>query len=146
VGSCLGTRERSRTGRRPYRGMSYRATPSERRRGRVLHAHALRPRHRRSPASKRVDMKPRFAARLVCPEDRGPLQLIAWETRSASYSSSDQELLERAGVPHESEEVVTGVLHNPRLRRVYPIVHGVPRMLLFATGVSRAFQKEYGAR
>lgn len=81
-------------------------------------------------------MKPRLAAR----------QLSTWETRSVSHSSCQLELLDRAGVPHENEEVVTGVLHNPRLRRAYPIVHGVPRMLLFSTGVSRAFQREHGDR
>ncbi|MEU5159708.1 Trm112 family protein [Streptomyces sp. NPDC020875] len=45
---------------------------------------------------------------LVCPLDKGPLRLV---TPAAS-----------AAVP------AGGALYNPRLRRLYPIVDGVPRL------------------
>lgn len=47
----------------------------------------------------------------MCPQDRGPLLLIA-----------DERLREE----HGSDEV----LYNPRLRRAYPIQAGVPVLLI----------------
>ncbi|KAA0924723.1 MULTISPECIES: Trm112 family protein [Streptomyces] len=51
---------------------------------------------------------------LACPLDKGPLLLLERETRSAGE-----------GEPGEPE----GVLYNPRLRRRYPIVDGIPQLL-----------------
>ena len=52
---------------------------------------------------------------LACPLDKGPLHLLTKETRG-----------ERTGrAPENSEDA----LYNPRLRRRYPIVDGIPQLL-----------------
>ncbi|MER6131959.1 Trm112 family protein [Streptomyces sp. NPDC001815] len=49
---------------------------------------------------------------LACPLDKGPLHLLEKETVSA-----------------EGAESTEGALYNPRLRRRYPIVDGIPQLL-----------------
>jgi uncharacterized protein YbaR (Trm112 family) len=71
-------------------------------------------------------MKRRFVDILVCPIDRGPLELVVWEI--------------------DGDEIITGILTNPRLRLAYPIYRGVPRMLTFEAGVAQTFEREHGQR
>ncbi|WAU79827.1 Trm112 family protein [Streptomyces sp. Qhu-G9] len=49
---------------------------------------------------------------LACPLDKGPLHLLEKETVST-----------------EGAESTEGALYNPRLRRRYPIVDGIPQLL-----------------
>ncbi|MER5768159.1 Trm112 family protein [Streptomyces sp. NPDC001985] len=54
---------------------------------------------------------------LVCPLDKGPLRLV----RSGAAPAAD---------PADPSGYGSGdALYNPRLRRLYPIVDGVPRLL-----------------
>lgn len=71
-------------------------------------------------------MKARLAQLLVDPLDHAPLELVAWDQRDG--------------------EITTGVLVSRAARRLYPIHAGVPRMLVFETGVSRAFADAHAAR
>lgn len=75
-------------------------------------------------------MEPRVKRRLLdllaCPIDRTRLELQAWEERG--------------------DEVTSGLLINTSRRLAYPIHAGVPRLLVFPTGVARAFAAEHGAR
>jgi uncharacterized protein YbaR (Trm112 family)/SAM-dependent methyltransferase len=93
-------------------------------------------------------MKPRLADFLVCPEDKTPLLLRAWETRAVELTAADLARAKTMGIDPVSlaSEIVTGVLVNERRQRCYPIHGGVPRMLTYATGVSRRFAEEHRAR
>ncbi|MFH8288335.1 Trm112 family protein [Streptomyces sp. NPDC018059] len=51
---------------------------------------------------------------LACPLDKGPLHLLAPEE---SFTSQEAPL-----VPEEA-------LYNPRLRRRYPVIDGIPQLL-----------------
>ncbi|MBK7864868.1 MAG: hypothetical protein IPJ65_40980 [Archangiaceae bacterium] len=39
--------------------------------------------------------------------------------------------------------MLAGVLLNPRLKLAYPVLGGVPRMLVFETGASKRFMEKY---
>lgn len=72
-------------------------------------------------------MKSRLAELLVDPVDRTNLELVVWEQAADG-------------------EITTGLLVNRPAQRLYPIHAGVPRMLVFATGVSRAFADAHAGR
>jgi len=93
-------------------------------------------------------MKPRLLQLLVCPVDRTPLDLIEWESGPSEISAEEIQKARRLGIePAElSREIVTGVLVNRRQKIVYPIYRGIPRLLVFETGVSREFWRQYGGR
>ncbi|MEV2195451.1 Trm112 family protein [Streptomyces phaeochromogenes] len=50
---------------------------------------------------------------LACPLDKGPLHLLEKETEG----------------PESTSESTEDALYNPRLRRRYPIVDGIPQLL-----------------
>jgi uncharacterized protein len=61
---------------------------------------------------------------LACPLDKGPLLLLEKETENTGGAEGTGGT-ERA----EGAEATGGVLYNPRLRRRYPIVDGIPQLL-----------------
>ncbi|MET9563937.1 MULTISPECIES: Trm112 family protein [Streptomyces] len=58
---------------------------------------------------------------LACPLDKGPLHLLGKETGSTRGPESTEAA--------ESTEGTEAALYNPRLRRRYPIVDGIPQLL-----------------
>ena len=90
-------------------------------------------------------MKPRLLDLLACPIDRTRLELVEWE---ASYINISAEEIGRAkhldlDPDLFSKEIVTGVLINRARKTFYPIYNGIPRMLVFPTGVVRKFAKTH---
>lgn len=63
---------------------------------------------------------------LACPLDGSPLELVVWEM--------------------SGDEVITGLLLNPRRKIAYPIHAGLPRLLTFRTGVAESFARKHGRR
>ncbi|WP_405917208.1 Trm112 family protein [Streptomyces sp. NBC_00728] len=59
---------------------------------------------------------------LACPLDKGPLHLVPPDE---DRSSEDRSSEDRSSEDRSSEEV----LYNPRLRRRYPVVDGIPQLL-----------------
>jgi uncharacterized protein YbaR (Trm112 family)/2-polyprenyl-3-methyl-5-hydroxy-6-metoxy-1,4-benzoquinol methylase len=93
-------------------------------------------------------MKPRLLDLLVCPIDKTCLELVSWEALSVELSAEQINRIERLGLDPElfSTEVVTGLLLNRTKRIFYPIHQGIPRMLVFPTGVARHFTEEHAER
>jgi uncharacterized protein YbaR (Trm112 family)/SAM-dependent methyltransferase len=93
-------------------------------------------------------MKLRLLDLLVCPVDRTPLELIAWESSTVKLSADAIDRVKRLGLNPElfTTEVVTGVLINRSRKVFYPIHQGIPRMLVFPTGVARHFAEKYATR
>ncbi|MEU5344501.1 Trm112 family protein [Streptomyces sp. NPDC020766] len=58
---------------------------------------------------------------LACPLDKGPLHLLERETEGPESTEG----LESTEGPESTEDA----LYNPRLRRRYPIVDGIPQLL-----------------
>src|SRR5260221_14067937 len=93
-------------------------------------------------------MKPRLLDHLVCPIDRTPLELHAWESETRDLKPADAARAERLGIGPAalSHEIVTGVLVNRARKLLYPIHQGVPRLLTFSTGVARKFADLHSER
>jgi len=93
-------------------------------------------------------MKRRLLELLVCPIDKTPLDMVEWETTPVKLSAEEIFRLERLGLDPAlfSIEIITGVLVNRARKIFYPIHQGVPRMLVFPTGVARHFVEEHAAR
>jgi uncharacterized protein YbaR (Trm112 family)/2-polyprenyl-3-methyl-5-hydroxy-6-metoxy-1,4-benzoquinol methylase len=93
-------------------------------------------------------MRSRLTDLLVCPIDKHKLELLAWDTVRVSPSPAEAARIEAVGLSPErfTEEIVTGVLVNHERKVFYPIYRGVPRMLVFPTGVSRRFVQENAGR
>lgn len=92
-------------------------------------------------------MRLRLLDTLVCPLDKTPLELRAWERRQRPLSREQLARCERDGIPPESlaQTIVRGVLVNRQRKLVFPIHRSVPRMLTFATGLARRFRRENAA-
>jgi SAM-dependent methyltransferase/uncharacterized protein YbaR (Trm112 family) len=93
-------------------------------------------------------MRPRLNDLFVCPIDRQPLELHAWESDTTSLSAQQREIADLLRIDPASVEcdVQTGVLLNPRLKILYPILNGVPRMLTFPVAVHQHFLQNHGDR
>jgi len=93
-------------------------------------------------------MRPRLLDLLVCPIDKTPLKLVAWESREAPLSGPERERADRMGIDpgYLSREIETGILLNRERKICYPIVRGVPRMLVFRTDVGEHLLREFGRR
>ena len=92
-------------------------------------------------------MRMRLLDFLVCPLDKTRLELRAWETLDRPLSAEQLARCHRYGIPPEplTKVVARGVLINPQRKLLYPIHHGVPRMLTFASSVARQFSQENAA-
>ena len=78
---------------------------------------------------------------IVCPIDNLDLELVIFK--------DDRSILSGDHLTHLSiedkkyKEIKTGILINNRLKVMYPIVKGIPRMLTFNNVITDSFQKEY---
>lgn len=90
-------------------------------------------------------MKPRLLDLLVCPIDKSPLEIASWESRPVALSTEEIGRIERLGLDPVlfSTEIMTGLLINRAKKIFYPIHQGVPRMLVFPTGVARHFTEKH---
>jgi uncharacterized protein YbaR (Trm112 family)/SAM-dependent methyltransferase len=90
-------------------------------------------------------MQLRLLDLLVCPIDKTPLELVAWESLGVKLAAEDVQRAERLGLDPVlfAKEIVTGVLLNRTRKIAYPIYQGIPRMLVFPTGVARNFAHQY---
>lgn len=92
-------------------------------------------------------MKLRLLDLLVCPLDKTPLELVEWESVCLNLSTEEMKRIARTGdATLVSKEIVTGVLLNRARKIFYPIHQGVPRLLVFPTGVARQFMEKYADR
>jgi uncharacterized protein YbaR (Trm112 family)/SAM-dependent methyltransferase len=90
-------------------------------------------------------MKRRLAQILVCPIDRGPLMLEVLSTQKHTLSTDDRARAKELGIVPASleEEIVAGLLVNERLGIAYPILNGVPRMLVFKNAAQDRFAAQH---
>jgi SAM-dependent methyltransferase/uncharacterized protein YbaR (Trm112 family) len=93
-------------------------------------------------------MRQRVGSLLVCPLDRTPLELVPFETQHRPLDEAQRAQAAAMGIEVASLEldIEAGVLVNHSRRLAYPILHGVPRMLVFPTGVAAAFERAFGDR
>ena len=93
-------------------------------------------------------MKPRLLELLVCPIEKTRLELIEWESSPVTLSRKDIGRIERLGLNPVvfSKEITSGLLVNRTRKIFYPIHNGVPRMLVFPTGVARHFLQTHAKR
>jgi len=93
-------------------------------------------------------MKQRLLDLLVCPLDKTPLELMAWETAPVVLSEDDIKRIVEAG--HDpsafSGDVLTGILVNRARKIYYPIYRAIPRLLVFRTKLTREFAKIHAER
>ncbi|MCB1057413.1 MAG: class I SAM-dependent methyltransferase [Acidobacteria bacterium] len=97
-------------------------------------------------------MRRRLMRFLAAPDDGGELELVVWESRPRPLSDEERATALSLGIAETEiateleEDIVTGVLLNRRSGVVFPIHHGVPRLLVFPTAVARAFATEHRRR
>jgi uncharacterized protein YbaR (Trm112 family)/SAM-dependent methyltransferase len=93
-------------------------------------------------------MKKRLLEHLVCPLDKTRLELCEWESNPKVLTRDEVQRAEKLGIAVSalSTEIRTGVLINRERKLLYPIVNGVPRMLIFHTGVAQDFLSLHGSR
>jgi uncharacterized protein YbaR (Trm112 family)/SAM-dependent methyltransferase len=93
-------------------------------------------------------MELRLLDLLVCPIDKTCLELVEWESTLFDLSREEISRVERMGLSPAlfSKEVVTGVLLNRARKIFYPIDQGIPRMLVFPTGVACKFAEKHADR
>jgi uncharacterized protein YbaR (Trm112 family)/SAM-dependent methyltransferase len=93
-------------------------------------------------------MKPRLVKLMVCPLDRTELEVVEWESRPRHLSRDETDRARHLGIEPADlcREIMTGVLLNRAGKIAYPIYGGIPRMLVFETGVSREFWRKHGDR
>lgn len=97
-------------------------------------------------------MRRRLLRYLADPEDGGALELRVWESERRTLDAKQLETASALGIAAEEveseleEEILTGVLRNPRTQIFYPIVRGKPRLLVFPTAVAESFAAEHGRR
>jgi uncharacterized protein YbaR (Trm112 family)/ubiquinone/menaquinone biosynthesis C-methylase UbiE len=93
-------------------------------------------------------VKPRLLDYLVCPKDQTELKMVAWKFRPIFLSQAHRKLAQDMRFEAEkiSKDVFEGVLVNHERKIVYPIIDGIPRLLLFATQATRAFFAKNKAR
>lgn len=86
-------------------------------------------------------MKLRLLDFLVCPIDESKLELIDWESSLIELSAEERSRAENLGFDPAllSREIITGVLVNQAKKIFYPIHNGIPRLLIFPTGVVEEF-------
>ena len=93
-------------------------------------------------------MKMRLLDLLVCPIDKSKLELFEWESSSVELSTEEVSRAESLGLDPEmiAREIKTGVLVNQARKIFYPIHNGIPRLLIFPTGVAKEFLQKNNKR
>jgi uncharacterized protein YbaR (Trm112 family)/SAM-dependent methyltransferase len=93
-------------------------------------------------------MKLRLLDLLVCPIDKSRLELVSWDVSRQSLSREATSRISRMDLDPDlfATEVLTGALVNRAKRVFYPIHDGVPRMLVFPTGVAQHFAAKHADR
>jgi len=93
-------------------------------------------------------MKLRMLDFLVCPIDKSRLELVEWESSRATLSIDALSRVKRQGLDPElfSKEIISGALVNRARKILYPIHRGIPRMLVFPTGIANHFTKTHAKR
>src|ERR1041385_3589804 len=83
--------------------------------------------------------------RLVCPKDKLPLGIQPFESTAFELSEDDLKQISSFGLDRADfdHEVIHGVLLNHRLKLIYPVFNGVPRMLLFQHPIINEFRKKF---
>ena len=76
------------------------------------------------------------------------MDLLIWEGHPSPLEPADSTRAEYLGISPASLEhkIESGLLVNYRLKILYPIVHGVPRLLTFPTQVTRDFMERWSDR
>jgi len=93
-------------------------------------------------------MKPRLLDYVVCPKDLTELKMVVWKFRPIFLSQAHKQTAEAMQCEPEkiSKEVFEGVLVNHNSKLIYPIVDGIPRLLLSANNAMKAFFAKYQKR
>lgn len=93
-------------------------------------------------------MKPRLLDYIVCPKDQTELKMVVWKVKPISLSLAQKQTAEALQCEPEkiSKDVYEGVLVNHNSKLIYPIVDGIPRLLLSANNAMKAFFAKYQKR
>lgn len=93
-------------------------------------------------------MKQRAVELIACPIDRGPLSLVSFEEEKRPLGPAALARAKKLGIDPSTleREVLSGALLNRRLNVAYPVLNGVPRMLVFKNGAGEEFQRRFGER
>lgn len=86
-------------------------------------------------------MKPRLLDFLVCPKDLTELKMVTWSFRPIHLSEANRKIANQMQIDQEkiSKEVFEGILVNHQSKIIYPIIDGIPRLLVFSSPAMRAF-------
>ena len=90
-------------------------------------------------------MNRRIIEDIVCPVDGGSLELIIFSSESFIFSDSDFNILTKSGSSKDEnlENILNGILLNPRKKFKYPIYNGIPRLLTFHHSLLDNFNQKY---
>lgn len=91
-------------------------------------------------------MKPFLSTHLVCPVDRGELEIESFTIKEAALTDEQKDEISRRGLPLDAFDIewIDGLLLNPRLKLMYPIYRGVPRLLVFRHPLLDSFRRDFG--
>ena len=80
-------------------------------------------------------VKPRLLDYLVCPKDLTDLRMVTWQFRPIFLSEANRKIANHMQIAPEkiSKEVFEGVLVNHQSKIIYPIIDGIPRLLVFSS-------------
>lgn len=90
-------------------------------------------------------MKPFVLKHVRCPLDGGDLNLVVFKQNPVSLTPSDRQKLKSLGL-NEADfnvEILHGTFLNDRLKIMYPIFRGVPRLLVFLHKLIPIFELEF---
>tara|TARA_Y100000748_G_C15487000_1_gene485128 strand:+ start:963 stop:2135 length:1173 start_codon:yes stop_codon:yes gene_type:complete len=93
-------------------------------------------------------MNMRLLNLLVCPIDKTPLELFEWESSEVELSENEIKRIERnhLNIDLFSKSINSGLLVNHKKKIFYPIINGIPRMLVFKTGIHEIFLNNFNDR
>lgn len=93
-------------------------------------------------------MKLRLLDFLVCPIDKSKLELFEWESSLVELTPKETSRAESLRLDPKifAKEIKTGVLVNQTRKIYYPIHNGIPRLLIFPTGVAEEFLQKNNKR
>src|SRR5690606_24211420 len=92
--------------------------------------------------------RPFLHSYLVCPVDKGELEVDKFTVKKVVVSEEQKDEIIRLGLsPDQFEEAwLDGLLLNPRLKLMYPIYRGVPRLLVFQHPLLDSFRQDFGEK